>query len=523
MNREGSRTLYSILNTVTSVVGQFLKLILQFVTRTVFIYTLGKAYLGINGLFSDILSMLSLTELGFDTAINFQLYKPLAEKDDKRVRILMKFYKQAYRVIGFVILGLGICLIPTLPFLIRDYDSLASLGINATLIFLLYLMQNVSTYLFFAYRSAVVKADQKKYLLDIADYAVTLAGNIAQILILIFLRDFVIYTAVLIVFFILKNLVEATIATHYYPQFFTKEEESLSREEVRGLFKDCGALFVYKVNGVVLKATDNIVLSTFMGLAIVGLYSNYLLFYTTIKSLMNQIYTAIKASTGNLFATSSMDKKYQFFCVMNYLTIILYGTAAVGVSVCGDELIRTWISDEYVIAQPFAILIGIEILFYGIQTNLGQIRNVTGVFRQMWYRPLIGIIINIVISVWMVQVCGIYGVILGTISASLLSNFIVDPSVIYKYGFKNYRHVSEYYKVNCLYFAILIFVGVLDFFLCRVFYTGHGWLSVLLHIMIVAVSVPGIFVIVCWRTEECKYMINLVKKVLLKIVKVNGR
>ena len=124
--KQTSRTQNSIYNIVTGVSGQILATVLKFVVRTVFIHTLGKTYLGINGLFSDILTMLSLTELGFDTAINFKMYKPLAEKDVKRVRVLLKFYKTVYRIVGTVILILGICLIPLLPHLIKDYDSMSA-------------------------------------------------------------------------------------------------------------------------------------------------------------------------------------------------------------------------------------------------------------------------------------------------------------------------------------------------------------------------------------------------------------
>ena len=144
-----SRIKNTLLNILTSLGGQLLATILKFVTRTVLIHTLGKAYLGINGLFSDILTMLSLTELGLDTAINFKMYKPLAEKDAQRVRVLLIFYKQAYRIIGIIILLLGLCLIPALPYLIKDYGSLNALGIDAVLIFVLYLLQSVSSYLFF--------------------------------------------------------------------------------------------------------------------------------------------------------------------------------------------------------------------------------------------------------------------------------------------------------------------------------------------------------------------------------------
>ena len=492
--------------------------VLKFVTRTVFIATLGKSYLGINGLFSDILTMLSLTELGVDTAINFQLYKPLAEHDEKRVRVLMKFYKQAYRIIGTTILVLGLCLIPALPVLIRDYDSLEPLGINATLIFLLYLLQSVSSYLFFAYRSAILKADQKMYVLDVAGYGITIATNITQILILVFLGDFVIYTACVIAFNLLRNFVYATIATRRYPYCFKREDDSLSKGEVLGLLKDCGALFLFKVNNVVLKATDNLVLSMFSGLGIVGLYSNYLLFYTTIRSLLNQLYNAVKASMGNLFAVGDVARRYEFFQVMNFLTVFLCGTAGVVVAVCADELISTWVGSDYVVAQPLAALIGLEILFYGLKLNLNQIRNVSGAFRQVWYRPVISAIVNLSVSVALVQVIGIYGVLCGTILADIFANFLVDPSVIHRYSFENYRPVSEYYIKNLGYLCVLLGCVFIDGMVCRLLFMGHGWLSVAFHAFIVVLTVPSALAIVYHRTREFKYLIGFARGTIKKIV-----
>lgn len=508
-----SRTRNTILNVTTSIGGQILVSILKFVTRTVFIHTLGKSYLGINGLFSEILTMLSLTELGIDTAINFKMYKPLAEGDEHRVRVLMKFYKQAYRVIGATIMLLGLCLIPFLPVLIRDYDSLQARGINAVLIFILYLLQSVSSYFFFAYRSAVMKANQKTYILNVADYAVTVATNIAQILVLTLLKNFILYTMTVIVFNIVKNLVNAVIATRYYPQFFTKEKDSLSKEEIIGLLKDCGALFVYKLNNVVVKATDNTVISAFLGLTVVGLYSNYLLFYTTIKSLLDKVFTAAKASIGNLFATGSIEKKYQFFQVMNFLSAVMFGTAGAGVAVCANEVISVWVGNDYLIAPPFAALVGIEVLFHGLKINLGQVRNVSGAFRQMWFRPVLGVIINLGVSIWLVNVCGVYGVIIGTITADILTNFMVDPSVIHKYSLHNYRPVSEYYKKNIAYLALIASVTALDMFICNRFFVGHGWFSVIVHIMIVGLSIPAVFAALYWRSYECKYLVSMIKRI----------
>ena len=517
MGKASSRTRNSIINLSTGLGGQLLSTLLKFVVRTVFIHTLGKSYLGINSLFSDILTMLSLTELGFDTAINFKLYKPLAEGDSKRVRVLMKFYKQAYRVVGAVVLVLGICIIPLLPILIRDYDTLETLKINATLIFMLHIFRTVSSYWFFAYRSAIMKANQKKYVLDMVSMVANIVNSIAKILVLVFLKDFVLYTASVIVFNVLQNLVKAIITQRYYPEFFEKEEENLTLAELMDTVKDCMAVFAYKLNGVVLKATDNMVISSFIGLSAVGLYSNYLLFYTTVRSLLSKLYSSVKASMGNLFAVGDVATKYRFFQVMNYLTAVLYGTAGVGIAVCSDELIRVWIGEDYIMAQPFAILIGIEVIFNGLQLNLGQIRNVSGAFRQLWFRPILGVIINLGLSIVLVQFIGLYGVILGTIVSVFLTTFLVDPRIIHSYSFNNYKPVSEYYKKNLSYFALLSAMTALDMWICGHFFTGYGWFSVIVHALIVACTVPGVFVLVFWKTHECRYLLQLAARINKKI------
>ena len=514
MAKKKSRTGNSILNLLSSLGGQLLITIFRFAVRTVFISVLGKAYLGVNGYFADVLNMLSLTELGFDTAINFKLYKPLAENDEKRVRMLMKFYKAAYRGVALVILVLGLLLIPALPFLIKDYDKLAVIGINAPLIFILYLLQTVSSYMFFAYRSAIMKANQKQYILNVADYAVNIVSNVTQILILILFKNFVIFTAAAVAFTILKNYVNAFIATKYYPQFFSPEPDSISREEIRDLFKDCGALFIYKVNGTVLKATDNMVLGGFCGMEMVGLYSNYLLFYTTIRTYLRQLYSAVKASTGNLFATEGIETKYRFFETMNYLTIILYGTAAVGVSVCADELLTAWIGTDYVIAKPFSVLVGLEILTNGLKQNLGQIRTVTGVFRQAWKRPILSIIINLTASIILVQFIGIYGVVIGTILADTMTNLSIDPKIIHQYSFNNYKPVSVYYKKNAIYLLILVLTGAFDMWICSWFLTGYSWISVIIHAVIVVLTVPTVYILIYWKTEESRYLRSIIKRLL---------
>lgn len=519
MKKNESRTKNSLLNIASGFTIQIISLVLNFVTRTVFIKTLGVSYLGINGLFSDILSLLSLAELGFDTAISFRLYKPIADGDDIKVRQYLKLFKNIYKIVGFVIFGVGLTLIPFLPYIIKDYDSLADLGINAAIIFILYLFQNVSTYLFMAYRSIAIKASQKQHILDMISFGITIAYNIVKIIILLTICNFTAYILTTTVFFVLQNLINAYVATKKYPNYFTKEETSLRKEEKIELFKDCGALFVYKINNVVIKATDNIVLSSFVGLTIVGLYSNYLVIYQALYSILHILFRSVKASMGNLFTTNDISKKYYFFEVMNYIAIILYGTAAVGVAVEANEVISIWIGSEHIIPQPLPILIGIELLFAGLKLNLAQIRNVSGIFKQMWFRPVIGSVINVVSSIILVQYWGIAGVITGTILAALFANFMVDPRAIHKYSFNNYKPVGHYYKKNVIYIIVLTIIGSVDLLICNNCFLGHGLLSIILHMLVCGISVPIVFILLYWKTKECKYLRKKAKTLLYKALR----
>ena len=491
-----------------------MSLILLFVVRTVFIRTLGRSYLGINGLFSTILSMLSLAELGIGTAIVYRLYKPLATNDEKQVRVLIKFYKLAYRVIGLVIFVLGILLIPFLPILIKDYDRLNLIGIDAVLLFLLFLVNSVSSYLFFAYRSTVLNADQKRYIIDIVTFAINLLKSILEILALIFLKDFIAYVGVSIVCSVVKNIIIGIVAKRRYPNYFTYEPDSLSKREIKDLFKDCGALLVYKVNDVVIKASDNLVLSSFVGLISVGMYSNYYLLHKTLVALIDKFFSAFKASMGNLFATEAMEVKYRFFKAHNFLTVLLYGTAGVGLAVCSSEFVETWIGKDYVLRPPIPTLIGIEVYFAGIITNLAMTRNVSGIFRQAWYRPLIASVINIVVSVALVTKWGISGVILGTLAAKIPTYFFLEPILIYKYAFKHYRSVFEYFKINLLYITVEFSIAVGDMWFCSHMFVGHGWFSVLAHVFFTGFSVPTIMIFLFWKTDECVYLRNIFFRII---------
>lgn len=519
MAKNNSRTTNTLFNFTSSVGGQLITTVMKFVVRTVFINTLGKQYLGIGGLFSNILSMLSLAELGVGSAILFKLYDPIAKDDKHRISILMQFYKFIYRVIGLVVFVLGISLIPFLPILINDYESLANLHINAIIIFLLYLSQSVSSYLFFAYKSAIIKANQKEYYINVIGYFFTIASSLLQIVLLLIVKNFELYVLVNIISTIGQNFVCAKLANKMYPYINEPLSDRISKQEVIDTFKDCGALMLYKLNDAVLKATDNIVLSAFRGLETVAMYANYYIFYTTIHTLIVKIFNSVSHSLGNLHTTHNNEHEYRIYESIMLICAILGGTAGVGIAVVSDEFVNVWVGHDWVLSFPFAILMGWEIYTMPFKTALSKYRTTMGLFRQGKYRPLAGMIINLVVSIALVKVWGICGVLVGTIVADWLTFMWFDPLVIHKYGFENYMPAVRHFRKFLTNFGVVVLIAFLDIFLCRRIFVGLGWISVIIHASICGITVPTSLVIVNLHTQEGQYVLNLIKNYYKKIIK----
>ena len=294
-----------------------------------------------------------------------------------------------------------------------------------------------------------------------------------------------------------------------YPFINRKPVRRIGKEERRAVANDCRALFLYKLNTVVLKSTDNIVLSIFLGLDKVALYSNYYIFYTTIQTLFAKIYNSISHSLGNLHTTNHKEREYLIFKATDLITVIIGGTAFIGLFVVGDEFIRVWLGETWVISQPFSFLLGLEVYTLAIRTALGKYRATMGLFQQAKYRPLVGMIINLVFSILLVRVWGIGGVIFATIIADWSTFMWFDPIILYKYGFKDRYSVREYFVNNIRYFLIILVTGVIDYFLCMKIGLNLGWISIFIHAGICGITVPCALLVFEHKKEECKYIIGI--------------
>jgi O-antigen/teichoic acid export membrane protein len=502
-----SRTSYTLKNLIANGINVLLTVTLAFVVRTVFINVLGKEYLGITGLFNNIFSILALAELGIGSAIAYKLYKPLAEHDHQRTRVLMKFYKKAYQIISLVILVLGLLTMPFLNFIIKDDVRF----VNIYIVYAIFLFQSISTYMFFAYKSTLIKADQREYVTVVIGYFVEIISSITQIIILIVFENYITYIASLIFFNIIKNILIARRVDKDYAYIKEKTTETLPKKELKEMFKDFRALFLYKANSVVLTATDNIIISTYIGLATVGLYSNYLLITTGLRRIINTFYNAVKASIGNLYATSDKEHTYFIFRVINIFTVILFGGASIGIYALSNTFIHYWIGKHYIISQTFSLLLALEFYLKGLQLLLSQFRTSMGLFQQAKYRPIFSMIINLVVSLILVQYIGVYGVIIGTIISSLSTYMWFDPIIIHKYGFN--RKATKYFIQNIYYLLITFIAGYTSYYVISLI-TLERYYILFTKIIICVVITAIIYSVFLFRSKEAKYLLKIIKQII---------
>lgn len=297
-----SRTEYSVLNIMTGLGGYAINTVLGFICRMVFVKCLSEDYLGVNGFFTNILTMLSLAELGIGNAVVFALYKPLAEDDKDKIASLVKLYGTAYKTIGIIVGAIGIALMPFLNVIIRNEPNIAE---SIYLLYIINLFNTASTY-FFSYRSSLIIAAQENYIISGVNYAVTIGQSIIQMFLLVFTRNYLLYLLVQTVGTFTYNITVSKIAVIKFPYIKDKNIKPLPEDEKKTLFNNVRDLTIYKISSLLVNSTDNILITFFKGLATTGIASNYTLLVTTLNTLLSQIFNGLTASIGNHNAIEKM-------------------------------------------------------------------------------------------------------------------------------------------------------------------------------------------------------------------------
>lgn len=508
-----SRTEYSILNIVTGLGGYAVNTVIGLVCRMVFTRTLAAEYLGIGGLFTNILSMLSLAELGIGSAIVYALYKPLAVGDKDKVASLVKFYGQCYRVIGVVVGVVGIALMPFLPALIEEPNIKESIY----LIYSLYLFNAACSY-FFSYRSSLIMAAQQNYIVTAVNYAVTIGQSIIQIIWLLATHEYIGYLIIQCIGGWVYNFAIFYIAKKRFPYIAAKNIKPLQKDERQVLVRNVYALVVWKLCGLLVNSTDNIIITYFSGLAAVGLSSNYTLLSTTLNSLLNQLFNGITASVGNLNAIETKEKKLDFFNVINLANFWLFGWAAIGIFVVSSDIVQLMFGASYVLPAEIPFVIALNFYMVGMQNAVWTYKNTMGLFRQGRYLLIVTAAINLVCSLWLGKLWGLFGILFATAISRALTNTWYDPYAVFKYGLG--EKVSTYYKKYGQFALILVATGGLCYYVCS-FVQINPFVNVILKFLICCVIPNTVFLLCFYRKEELQYYRtlyhSLVKKIKVKL------
>lgn len=488
-----SRTEYSAMNTTVAIVSRMTAILMGFATRVVFTRILGESYVGINGLFTVILNMFSLTELGVGTAITYALYGPIARKDIRKQQILMRMYRTFYHVMAVCVAAIGLLVIPFMDILMKNRPKIDHL----VLIYLLYLANTVLSYLF-VYKQILIEAHQRNYIVLLYQTFFFVIQDIGQIVILITTRNFILFLLVYIICTLTNNVMISRKADHMFPYLKESCKERLPEQDRHEIFRDIKAMLMHKIGSVVINNTDNLIISSFVGVVSVGIYSNYYLLIGSVRQVLDQIFQGITASVGNLGATEENHHIRNIFELSFFIAQWIYGFAAI----CMYELLNPFVEisfgRNYQFAKEIVLILCINFFVNGMRKAVLTFHDSMGLFWFDRYKALVETILNLVASIILVRTYGIFGVFLATLISTLLTSVWVEPFVIYRERLRT--SPWPFYLQYIIYVGIMGGVWFLTDCMCS-FATGNIWL-IFFERLIICVMVPNLLLLLIYFRKK---------------------
>lgn len=502
-----SRTSKSFVNIFFGLGQQFFSIIFSFITRTVFIHYLSKELLGVNSLFANVLSILSLADLGLDTAMIYSLYKPLSEKNEQKLSALVNYFRKLYLGVAGIIFVLGIILMPFLRFLIGENTNINGLYIY----YLIFLIDTCISYTL-ANRFAIVNADQKSYIIKKYTLFFNALKCFLQCLSLILFKSFLLYLIIQVLTTFLLNFVCAKKAKKLYP--FIKKEEALSKTDKKEIFANIKSLIFYKIGGVVFANSDNILISAMLGVIMVGIYTNYLTLINAVNNIITIAFTAVSFSVGNLIAKESKKQQYAVFKKLNFFSLFLFGIATVCFVVLLNDFVYLWIGTDFLLNMNVVVVIAINFYMQGILRPIWVYRDSAGLFKQVQFLPLVTSALNIVFSIILGLKFGLFGILGATVIARVLSNFWYEPYILTKLYFKN--GFIDYMK-KLLKNIIIISICSIIFIYINSLVFSYNWTSMFLMAIITFVGTLIIFIVLYHKEEEFLFFKSLIIEITQKV------
>ena len=512
---KNSRTVYAAKNFIYSTAGNLCNSILSFISRTVFIYVLGTVYLGINGLLTNVLGMLSLAELGVGAAISFSLYKPLAENDIHKIQAIINFYRTAYRIIAGIVAIVGIIIAPFLKYMIHDANGIS----NIQIYYFVFLFNTVSSYLI-TYKSTLLSADQRNYLITNINTVVKMITTIIQIIVLLLFKNFMLYLIIGAVIQLSGNIYLNYFTDKQFPYIKGKNSEKLSKNDKKVIFTKIKALIFHKIGEVSIYQTDNIITSAFININTVGLVSNFTMIINIVNNFIMSFFNSATAGLGNLIATEGDEKKILISKRYDFLGFVFFGWSSIFLYFLLGPFISIWIGKDKLIDTTTITLLCINYYLTGIRVPLTNVKTAAGVYEQDQWVPLVQSLLNIIISIIGAKYMGLKGIYIGTLLSSLIPSF-VRPYIVYKHVF----HVSCK-KYFLRYFTriieIIVCIGVIKLIL--IFVNINNIFFQFAFIIAVCIMIPCLLLVLIFRnTDEFQYIKSIVTSLIVSVKKLMNR
>lgn len=498
------RVKYATRNIMFGMAGSVVTMLAHFVVQYLFIRELGKALSGVETLYTDVLTVLSLAELGVGTAVNYSLYGPVARGETEKIKSYMRLYKKAYRVIAVVITVAGLALVPFLPAIIKNPGSITRQELK--IYYLIFLFNTVSTY-FVAYKYSLTNAEQKNYIQTNVNTVTKLISYTLQIAALMVLPNFLLYLLIQAGVELGQKIFVSWYLNRKYPILKERDVQPLSKGENDDVVKKVKALMLHRIGDMARLQTDSIIITAFVGVEEVGMMGKYKMFISAVANYVNIIFNSVISSFGNLIATESEERQYQLFKVYRFFAIWVYGFSAVGFFMLLTPLVELYAGKDWILPATVITWYLIDYFFKGERVVLSNFKTAAGVFEQDKYLTLIQGGVNLVISLALVTRIGMAGVYIGTVISGLIAN-ITKPVIIYRACF--HRSAESYFKESVKYLAVIgvtlaILIPLQRALMPQVTIPGF----VMMMIIITAVF-NGIFLLVFGRSDEFKYLCRMV-------------
>lgn len=499
-----TRTGYVKKNILWGNISNIVLTVLSFVSRTVFIYVLGAKYLGVSGLFTNILGILSFSELGIGSAINYSLYKPIAEKDNEKIIALMKLYKTAYRIIAVVVATLGVILFPFLEYFVNTDIPMNEIRV----FYLIFLFNTVSSY-FVTYKTSYVSALQKNYVVTNINTLGQIATYIAQLICIWIIPDYTLYLLVQAVIGLLQKVIMSWYINNKYPILKERGDYKVDEPTKKELVKNVKALVIHKVGEVCVHQTDNIVISVFINTLTVGVMSNYIMLNATIEKFTGIIFNSFTASFGNLIAKENKEKQREIFELYDFMGFWIYGFVFIAFVTLSQPFISLWLGEKMLVDNFTMILYFVCGYLTGQCVVTYNFKVAAGKFNEDKWVAFVQSFVNIVVSITAVKMIGLPGVYVGTIAQRLIVN-VVRPITVYKYVLKQSSLI--YFRRFLLRGSLVASIAYLMSLLSKVVLVKLTWGSFLLMTILTAILPNVIILLIYGRSDMFKSVIARLRK-----------